>query len=256
MSRRLEGRTIIVTGAGSGIGACFAAGFAAEGASVGVLDRDLEPAQQVASDIAEAGGSCIAVPADVTDQLAVRDAFSTVRDSFGRLDAVFNNAGITFNSPFLETSAEDFRRLHEVNVLGVVIGMQEAARIFMQDGRSGKIVNTCSVASRRANANFAAYAASKFAVHALVQSGARSLAEHRITVNGFAPGIVDTALWDAQASTRAARSALFDKYGETIPIGRTAVPADLLPTGIYLAGNDSDYMTGQVVMIDGGIEMV
>lgn len=256
MAERLKDRAVIITGGGSGIGEGFAQGFAAEGASVGIVDRDPAAAQRVAESIREAGGIADAAQADVAEPEQVRAAFRSLRERFGRLDAVFNNAGITFNAPFMETGIEDFRRLHEVNVLGVAIGMQEAAKIFVEDGTGGKIVNTCSVASHRANANFSAYAASKFAVHALVQSGARSLAEHRITVNGFAPGIVDTALWDAAVATPEAREAMFAGYGENIPVGRVAVPADLLPTGLFLAGSDSDYMTGQVVMIDGGIEMV
>ncbi len=256
MTSRLTDRVIIITGAGSGIGSAFAEGFAAEGARVGVVDRDGTAAETVADRIATAGGQAISARADVTDADEVSAAFARIRDRFGALDAVFNNAGISLDRPFLDTTPDDFRRLHEINVIGVVNGMQAAARTFIADGRSGKIVNTCSIASRRANANFAAYSASKFAVHALVQAGARSLAEHSITVNGFAPGIVDTALWNAQASTPEARAALFERYGETILAGRVARPADLLPTGVFLAGPDSDYMTGQIVMIDGGIELV
>lgn len=257
MSARLDGKVVAVTGAGSGLGAAFAVALAREGARIGVLDLDAGRAEHTVRAVSDAGGQAVAYAVDVSERDEVRAALKGVTDRFGRLDVMFNNAGITLSTPFLEATESDFRKLHDVNVIGVLVGTQEAARIFIGQGGGGKIINTCSIASRQARPNFAAYAASKFAVHSLVQSGARALAEHGITVNGFAPGIVDTAVWEAASGgDTGRRQEMFEEYATRIPVGRVAQPQDLAPTAVFLAASDSDYITGQVVMTDGGMEMV
>jgi meso-butanediol dehydrogenase/(S,S)-butanediol dehydrogenase/diacetyl reductase len=144
----------------------------------------------------------------------------------------------------------------------VLIGMQEAAKQMIKQGKFGKIINTASIASRQGFDNVAAYCASKHAVLSLIQSGARDLAKHKITVNGFAPGVVSTPLWEQLdkdlmelgASERPGQA--IAEFSAGILMGRPATPADITGTTTFLASRDSDYMTGQVVMIDGGMILV
>jgi meso-butanediol dehydrogenase/(S,S)-butanediol dehydrogenase/diacetyl reductase len=256
---RVEGRVVIVTGGGSGIGAAIARGLAGEGAAVSVVDRDAGAAEAVAAAIGEAGGQGLAVPADVTDRESVAAAVAATVERFGRLDAVFNNAG--FNEPmrFLDITEENFRAIMEVNALGVLIGTQEAARQFLAQGSGGKIVNTASIAGRTGFPDFAPYSASKAAVISLTQAAARALAPHGITVNAFAPGVVATPLWtklDADLERMGAGDAGFDSMAEGILLGRPAQPEDIVPTALFLAAADSDYITGQVIPIEGGMILV
>lgn len=256
MGSRLQGKVIAITGAGSGMGAAAARAMSVEGAAVAVLDYNLAAAEEVAQSIREAGGAALAVAVDVRDREQMRAALDSVVSWLGRLDVMVNNAGISAKLPFMETTDDDFRRLHDVNVMGVFIGMQEAARIMIAQGDGGAIINACSVAARQANADFAAYAASKFAVRSLVQSGARALAQHGIVVTGYAPGIVDTPLWRRNFDSEEARLAALDGYERRIPAGRLSTPEDVAPVIVFLASADAAYTTGQVVAVDGGLEMV
>lgn len=253
---RVEGRVVLVTGAASGIGAAIARGLAAEGAAVAVVDRDGGAASTVAAAI---GGQAIAVTADVTDRASMASAIAATFARFGRLDVVFNNAG--FNEPmrFLDITEQNFRAIMDVNALGVLIGTQEAARQFLAQGSGGKVVNTASIAGRTGFADFAPYSASKAAVISLTQSAARALARHGVTVNAFAPGVVATPLWtklDADLERIGAGDTGFDSMAAGILLGRPAQPEDIVPTALFLAAVDSDYMTGQVIAIEGGMILV
>jgi meso-butanediol dehydrogenase/(S,S)-butanediol dehydrogenase/diacetyl reductase len=255
----VEGRVVVVTGGGSGIGAAIARGCAAEGAAVVVVDRDEVAAQTVADGIAAAGGEALSLRVDVTDRAAVAEGLRATVERFGRLDVCFNNAG--FNEPmrFLDITEENFRRIMEVNALGVLIGTQEAARQFLAQGSGGKVVNTASIAGRTGFPDFAPYSASKAAVISLTQAAARALAPHGITVNGFAPGVVATPLWtklDADLERIGAGDTGFDSMSSSILLGRPAQPEDIVPTALFLAGPDSDYITGQIIPIEGGMVLV
>jgi meso-butanediol dehydrogenase/(S,S)-butanediol dehydrogenase/diacetyl reductase len=261
MAGRLAGRTIIVTGAGSGMGRAFAMSLAREGAVVGVLDVSEDAAQVVSAEIH--GQSLAAVPlrADVSKRPEVVAAFDAFVEHVGKLDVLFNNAG--FNQPMrlLDVTEENWRAIMDVNALGTLIGIQEGAK-RMIPRRSGKIINTSSIAGRQGYPSFAPYCASKFAVNALTQAASRALAEHNITCNALAPGVVDTPLWEkldadlmAIGEADSPGQAMAD-FAAGILRGRPAVPADIVGTAVYLASSDSDYMTGQIVMIDGGMVLV
>jgi meso-butanediol dehydrogenase/(S,S)-butanediol dehydrogenase/diacetyl reductase len=181
---------------------------------------------------------------------------------FGKLDVAFNNAGVNKPMNFMDVTEDNWRFIMDINGLGVLIGMQEAARQMIAQGGGGKIVNTASVASRQGFDNVAPYCASKWAVVSLIQSGARDLAKHGITVTGFAPGVVATEMWEEVdrdlmrigASDRPGQA--MEEFSSEILRGRVAQPRDITGTTTFLASEDSDYMTGQIVMIDGGMTLV
>jgi meso-butanediol dehydrogenase / (S,S)-butanediol dehydrogenase / diacetyl reductase len=258
---RVEGKRIVVTGAGSGMGRAFSLGLAAEGGVLGVLDRDAAAADRVVAEIAAAGGTAYALTADVSVRAEVAAALDSFIASAGRLDVLFNNAG--FNRPMhlLDVTEENWHSIMDVNALGTLLGIQEGAKRMIPNG-TGKIINTSSIAGRQGYPSFAPYCASKFAVNALTQAAARGLAEHGITCNAFAPGVVDTPLWTQLdfdlmdiGDSQEPGQAMAD-FSAGILKGRAAAPEEIVGTALYLASSDSDYLTGQVIMIDGGMVLV
>ncbi|WP_199282081.1 SDR family NAD(P)-dependent oxidoreductase [Salinibacterium sp. CAN_S4] len=259
MGDRLAARTIIVTGGASGIGAGISRGLAAEGANIVIADLDLGAAEAVAAEITSAGGVASAVRVDVTDRASVVAGIEETVARHGRLDAYFNNAGMNAPMKFLDITDSNFELVMRVNALGVLIGIQEAARQFIAQGGGGKVINTASIAGRQGFASFAPYSASKAAVISLTQAGARALATHGITVNAFAPGVVATPLWtklDADLEAMGEGDSGFDSMAGGILLGRPAQLEDIAPTAIFLAAADSDYITGQVIPIEGGMILV
>jgi meso-butanediol dehydrogenase/(S,S)-butanediol dehydrogenase/diacetyl reductase len=268
MGNRVDGRTILVTGAASGIGAAIARGCADEGANVVIADLNLKGAEAIAGAIESAGGSAIVVGIDVVDRASIVAAIEVAVERFGRLDVYFNNAGMNAPMKFVDITEANFERVMSINALGVLIGTQEAARQYLKQGAApdavagaviGKVVNTASIAGRTGFPNFAPYSASKAAVISLTQAAARSFAAEGITVNAFAPGVVATPLWtqlDKDLADIGAADAGFDSMASDILLGRPAQPSDIVPTALFLASSDSDYITGQVIPIEGGMILV
>jgi meso-butanediol dehydrogenase/(S,S)-butanediol dehydrogenase/diacetyl reductase len=262
MGERLKDRVVLITGAGSGMGRAIAVSCAAEGAKVVVVDLNPDGAKETVEQIAAAGGSAVDAVADVSKRSEVRAAIERTVEAFGRVDVVFNNAG--FNKPLhlLDVTEENWRSIMDVNAMGTLLGIQEAAKQMIEQGTGGKIINTASIAGRQGFPSFAPYCASKAAVISLTQAGARALAEHKITCNAFAPGVVGTPLWtqldkdlmDIGDSVRPGQA--MDDFSAGILLGRVATPEDICGTALYLASADSDYLTGQVIMIDGGMVLV
>lgn len=261
MPGRVDGKAIIITGAGSGMGRAFALGLAREGAKVGVLDLRQEAAEAVCDELSAEGLSAIPLTADVSRRDQVSAAFDEFVQQAGQLDVLFNNAGFNVPMHLMDVTEDNWRSIMDVNGLGTLIGIQEGAR-RMIPRRLGKIINTSSIAGRQGFPSFAPYCASKFAVNALTQAAARGLAEHNITCNAFAPGVVDTPLWtkldedlmsigDAEEPGQAMAD-----FASGILRGHVASGDDILGTALYLASADSDYLTGQVIMIDGGMVLV
>lgn len=256
---RLTDTSCVVTGGAMGIGKAMATRLVAEGASVCIAEINLEAAESTAKQIAKAGGSAFAVPCDVTKRDAVKKAIQATVARFGKLDVMFNNAGVAKAKPFLDVVEEDWEQVMRVNGLGVLLGMQEAARQMIAQNTPGKIVNTASVAGKQGFALVSHYSASKFAVVALTQAGARELAKHEITVNGICPGIVATELWrkldtDMIEFGRTQRVGQgMEEFSKDILLGRVSVPEDCAGIAAFLASHDSDYMTGQSIQVDGGM---
>jgi meso-butanediol dehydrogenase/(S,S)-butanediol dehydrogenase/diacetyl reductase len=255
----LEGKTCLVTGGARGIGRGIALRLGADGASVCIADLAADGAAAVAAEIEAAGGSALGVACDVTRRDSIAAAIEAAAGRFGRLDVMFNNAGISHVTRFLEIEEAEWEEMMRVNGLGVLLGMQEAARRFQRQGGGGKIVNTASIAGKEGFALFAHYCASKFAVIGLTQAGARALAGDGITVNAFCPGVVTTDLWqqlDAEfvdmGETERPGEAL-ERFGRGILAGRLSTPDDVAPLASFLASADSDYITGQAFNVDGGM---
>ncbi len=262
MSSRLAQQSIIVTGAGRGIGASIARGLAAQGARLTIADIDADGAQAVARALREQGGEAIAVPVDVSQRASVKAMVEATVAKFGRLDGIFNNAGIAQTRAFLSITEDDWHRVMDINALGVLIGMQEAAKQMIAQGGGGKIVNTASIAGKQGYAPLAHYCASKFSVVALTQAGARAFGEHQIKVNAICPGVVATDMWKlidqgfrSEGMTTHENEA-FDKFSADILLGRPSTADDLVGVACFLASPDSDYMTGQSLVVDGGMVLV
>jgi meso-butanediol dehydrogenase / (S,S)-butanediol dehydrogenase / diacetyl reductase len=255
---RVQDRVVIVTGGAGGIGAAACHAIAAEGGKVVVADLDAEAARTVAEAIAEEGGAAESVGVDVTDRSQVQAMIRKAVDTFGELNVIFNNAGMNRPRGFMDVDEANFDQIVRVNTWGVIVCTQEAAKQMIAQGSGGKIINTGSIASRQGFWDFVPYCVAKFGTLAVTQATARGLVEHGITVNAFAPGVVDTPMW---VGLNEDIRAIHDQPNEADPmrefaagtlIGRPASPDELAPFLVYLASPESDYMTGQMYMVDGG----
>jgi meso-butanediol dehydrogenase / (S,S)-butanediol dehydrogenase / diacetyl reductase len=255
---RVQDRVVVVTGGAGGIGAAACRAVAAEGGKVVVADLDEAAARAVADSIVEDGGAAEAVRVDVTDRSQVRAMIQRAVDAFGKLNVIFNNAGMNQPRAFMDVDEENFQRIVRVNTWGVIVCTQEAAKQMIAQGSGGKIINTGSIASRQGFWDFTPYCVAKFGVLAITQASARGLIEHGITVNAFAPGVVDTPMWiGLNEDIRAIHDQPADanpmrEFATGTLMGRPAAPAELTPFLVYLASPESDYMTGQMYMVDGG----
>jgi meso-butanediol dehydrogenase/(S,S)-butanediol dehydrogenase/diacetyl reductase len=263
---RVSGRSCIVTGAAQGIGRAIGEALLDEGADVCFADMNVDKIAEVADEnITRAknnGGKVTHAVVDVSDRTQVKAMIEKTVGVFGKLDVQFNNAGVNKPMNFLDVTEENWDFIMRINGLGVLIGTQEAAKQMIKQGTGGKIINTASIASRQGFDNVAPYCASKFAVVSLTQSAARDLAKNNITVTGFAPGVVNTEMWETLdedlmalgVSERPGQA--MEEFSAGILRGRVALPKDVTGTTTFLASSESDYMTGQVVMIDGGMTLV
>jgi meso-butanediol dehydrogenase / (S,S)-butanediol dehydrogenase / diacetyl reductase len=253
-------RIALVTGAARGIGRGIALRLAADGLDVAVNDigANADQLEGVAEEIRGTGRRAAAVVADVSDPGEVEGMVRRVADQLGSLDVMVANAGIAQVKPLLEVTPEDFDNLMAVNLRGVFLCYQEAARQMIRQGGGGKIIGAASIAAHKGFAMLGHYSASKWAVRGLTQAAAQEWAQYGITVNAYCPGIVGTAMWDLIDEELAKHMGLqkgeaLKQYSELITLGRVEEPEDVAAFVSYLASRDSDYMTGQSVMIDGGI---
>lgn len=253
-------RIALVTGVARGIGRGIALRLAVDGLDVAVNDigANADQLEGVAEEIRGTGRRAAAVVADVSDPGEVEGMVRRVADELGSLDVMVANAGIAQVKPLLEVTPEDFDNLMAVNLRGVFLCYQEAARQMIRQGGGGKIIGAASIAAHKGFAMLGHYSASKWAVRGLTQAAAQEWAQYGITVNAYCPGIVGTAMWDLIDEELAKHMGLqkgeaLKQYSELITLGRVEEPEDVAAFVSYLASRDSDYMTGQSVMIDGGI---
>jgi 3-oxoacyl-[acyl-carrier protein] reductase len=248
---RLPDKVAIVTGGGSGFGAGIATRFAAEGARVVVADIDEQAANKIAAEIKRAGGTAVAIRADVTARADVAAMVAAASDGLGGLDILVNNAGYSHvNKPMTEVSEADFDRIYAVNVKAIYLAALVVVPLFRRQG-GGCIVNTSSTAALRPRPGLTWYNGSKGAVSTLTKSMAIELAPERIRVNAICPVIGETGMLQTflgQADTPEVRA----RFVSGIPLGRMSRPADIAAAAVFLASDEASLITGVCLEVDGG----
>ncbi len=249
---RFEGRSVMVTGGGSGIGRATAIAFAREGASVAVGDVSAARGRETVRTIRSAGGRAAFFRGDVSKEADAEDLVTGTVRTFGRLDVLFNNAGILIESPVHEMSASDWDRVLAVNLKGAFLMAKHAVRAMLRQG-GGAIVNTASVNALVGDPEEAAYCASKAGVALLTKSMALAYAKDGIRVNAVCPGWVETPMFQQEADTRGIPLAAYRaRAGAQHPIGRIGRPEEIARVVLFLASEEASYVTGALVVADGG----
>ncbi len=247
--KRLEGKTALITGAARGIGFEIAAAFAAEGAMVAIADLSGPDCQNAAADItARTGAKAVGIGMDVSKEADCERAVEEAVKAFGKLDILVNNAGITRDNLVLRMKEADFDAVIGVNLKGAFL-MSKAASKLMLKARAGSIINISSVVGQTGQAGQANYSASKAGLIGLTMSCAREFAPRQVRVNALAPGFIRTRMTENLKEEAKA------KVEGMIPLGRIGDPSEVAKAALFLAGDDSAYITGQVLAVNGGLYM-
>jgi glucose 1-dehydrogenase len=255
--QRLKGQTALVSGASSGIGQGIAIALAKEGAKVGInYSSSSDGARHTLSQVEENGGEGIIIQADVSDPESVGQMFDTFLDKFGTIDILVNNAGIQKDAPFLEMHFEDWQKVMSINLSGQFLCAQHAARAFVRQGvkkgvskAAGKIICMSSVHDVIPWAGHINYATAKGGISMMMKTMAQELAQHKIRVNGLSPGAVKTRINQEVWQDEQQKAALTN----LIPYNRLGEPKDIADAAVWLASDESDYVTGHTLYVDGGM---
>lgn len=248
MSQKLVGKVAVVTGASKGIGAAIATHLAAEGAAVVVnYASSRSGADRVVNEITGRGGKAVAVQGDMSKESDIKRLFEETKKAFGRVDVLVNNAGVYEFSPIEEATVEQYHKMFDLNVLGVLLATREAVKHFGPEG--GSIINISSVAATSNLPNSSVYSATKAAVDSFTRTLAAELGPRKIRVNAISPGMVET---EGVHSTGIAESEFRKQVEATTPLGRIGQPNDIAPAAVFFASLDSGWITGQSVLIAGG----
>lgn len=258
MTRAENGKVALITGGGQGIGQAVAERLHADGFRVAVADLNIETADSVANQLDGIQGGAIALQVDVADRDSVFAAVDKAVSELGGFDVIINNAGIAPPSPIEEITPESIEKLFAINFNGVVWGTQAATKAFRNLGHGGKVISAASQAGHIGNPGIALYSATKFAVRGFTQTAARDLAKYDITVNTYAPGIVKTPLMEDLAKKTAAAANKPEAWGweqftKGITLERPSEAEEVAGVVSFLAGPDSNYITGQSILVDGGM---
>ena len=246
---RLEDKVALVTGGARGIGREIALCFAKEGAHIAIWDVNLEAASQAQKDIEALGAKSFSAQVDVTNFKQVEEGINKILDKFQKLDILVNNAGITKDNILLRMPEADWDAVIAVNLKGTFNCTKAASKVMLKQ-RRGKIVNIASIIGIIGNFGQANYSASKAGIIALTKTTAKELASRDICVNAVAPGFIQTEM------TAKLALPVQEKMLAAIPLGRFGKPEDVAKLCLFLASSDSDYITGQTIVIDGGMVMV
>jgi 3-oxoacyl-[acyl-carrier protein] reductase len=248
MSKKLSGKVAVVTGASKGIGASIATHLAAEGAAVVVnYASSKQGADRVVNQIVGQGGKGVAIQADLAKPGDVERLFAQTKKEFGKLDILVNNAGVYEFAPLEEVTPEQFHKMFDLNVLGLILASREAVKLF--DSQGGCIINVSSVAATSAPPTGSVYSATKAAVDAVTKSLAKELGRRKIRVNSINPGMVETEGTHAAGITESD----FRKQIEAqTPLGRIGQPQDIAPVAVFLASPEAGWITGETLYVSGG----
>ena len=246
---RLEGKVAVVTGASKGIGAGIAKSLAAEGAAVVVnYASSQEGADRVVAEIVDGGGQAVAIQGDVAKAKDVQRLFAQTAKTFGRLDVLVNNAGVYQFAPLEEITEEQFHRQFNTNVLGLILATREPVKFFGDGG--GSVINIGSTVSQLAPPATAVYTATKGAVDAVTRVLAKELGPKKVRVNSINPGVVET---EGTHTAGVIGSDFQKQYEAQTPLGRIGQPADIAPIAVFLASQDSGWLTGETLLASGGL---
>ncbi|UWG99051.1 SDR family oxidoreductase [Dehalobacter sp. DCM] len=247
---RLEGKIAFITGAGSGIGRGSAKMFAREGAKVICADFNEAWGEETAKAINDAGGDAIFVKCNVRNRQDIKDAVKAGMDKYGRIDVLMNCAGIVRIKPFIEITEDDYIAITETNLRGYIWTMQEILPIMMKQNK-GSIVNVASISAYKAETRTAVYAATKAGVTMMSQDIAKEVASNNIRVNCICPGPVGTNMTPEEIRNHP--EIVEEMVKELVPLGREGRPDDIAYAAVYLASDESSWVTGTSVIVDGGV---
>ena len=248
-TQKLAGKVAIVTGASKGIGAAIARNLADEGAAVVVNYASSKAgADRVVAEIAEKGGKAVAVQADIAKQADIQHLFAEAKKAFGKLDVLVNNAGVYEFAPLENVTPEQFHKMFDLNVLGLILASQEAVKHFGPEG--GSIINISSVAATAAPPTTSVYSGTKAAVDAVTRSLAKELGPRKIRVNAVNPGMVET---EGVHAAGLADSDFRNQVEAQTPLGRIGQPEDVAPAVVFLASPEAGWITGETLYISGGL---
>ena len=254
----MSNKVAVVTGSGQGIGRAIALRLAKDGFNVALVDIKLDKITAVAKEIAAIGRQATTITADVSQRDEVYAAIDKAEKDLGGFDVMVNNAGIAQVNALADVTPEEVEKIFKINVQGALWGIQAAAKKFIARGQKGKIISASSIAGHEGYAMLGIYSATKFAVRALTQAAAKEYASKGITVNAYCPGVVGTDMWveiDKRFSetTGAQLGETYKKFVGGIALGRAETPEDVANLVSFLSSPDSDYITGQAILTDGGM---
>jgi 3-oxoacyl-[acyl-carrier protein] reductase len=245
---RLKNKVALITGSARGIGRAIAMAYAKEGADIAVADVNIQEAEKTAKDIEALGRKSIALQMDVTDFEKTEEAINKILDKFAKIDILVNNAGITKDNLLLRMGQADWDAVLNVNLKGSFNCIKAVSRPMLK-ARQGRIINIASIIGLIGNPGQANYSASKAGLIALTKTAAKELASRNINVNAVAPGFIQTEM------TAKLPDDIKEKMKEAIPLSKFGTPEDVASVCIFLASEDSNYITGQTIVVDGGMVM-
>ena len=247
---RFNGKVVIVTGGGNGIGLVIANRFAAEGAKVVIADINDSAGKRTADKIVNSGGTALSINADVTEEDQVRTLVEKVQNHFGRIDILINNAGISVHKLLVEMEREAWDRQIEVQLTGPFLTIKHVGRRMIAQTGGGKIVNISSAASVMGRLKAGPHCSSKGGLNMLTKVAALELAKHGINVNAVAPGLIDVPVQRGEINLS---EAYRTSYLEQVPLGRIGVPSDIANMVLFLCTSEAEWITGQIFLVDGGL---